>query len=201
MRDFQPAIHSWSLQENTTEGEPVDFSKELLPRPIGRNFSNCQYLSPFLLNPVKGTPNFVHFFSTNFQYIFLQFYFQVSLRKAGSKSSTYLLPQCMVGFVAVLGRIHCPSEMYLEQLFGSLFLHPLCAQPAGQECQRSVSYLVSDARSCHSDIHSTFTPKMEFVETIGNPCSQLVSPQPQKGKTSGTLGVTLLRKALTLMAL
>ena len=44
----------------------------------------------------------------------------------------------MVGFVAVLGRIHCPSETYLEQLLGSLFLHPLCAQPAGQECQRSV---------------------------------------------------------------
>jgi len=60
---------------------------------------------------------------------------------------------------------------------------------------------VSDARSCHSDIHSTFTPKMEFGETIGNPCSQLASPQPQKGKTSGTLGVTLLRKALTLMAM
>ena len=67
------------------------------------------------------------------------------------------------------------------------------------QCQ--VSYLVSDARSCHSDIHSTFTPKMEFGETIGNACSQLVSPQPQKGKTSGTLGVTLLRKALTLMAM
>ena len=42
---------------------------------------------------------------------------------------------------------------------------------------------------------------MEFGETIGNPCSQLVSPQPQKGRTSGTLGVTLLRKALTLMAM
>ena len=74
-----------------------------------------------------------------------------------------------------------------------------CWTRVSTQCQ--VSYLVSDARSCHSDIHSTFTPKMEFGETIGNPCSQLVSPQPQKGKTSGTLGVTLLRKALTLMAM
>ena len=28
MTDFQPAIHSWSLQENANEGEPVDFLRQ-----------------------------------------------------------------------------------------------------------------------------------------------------------------------------
>ena len=62
-------------------------------------------------------------------------------------------------------------------------------------CQ--VSYRASDARSCHSDILSTLTPKLEFSETIRNSAGplRLISPQPPKGKTSGMQDATLLRKA------
>ena len=42
-----------------------------------------------------------------------------------------------------------------------------CLEQLMVHCFRTcqVSYRASDARSCHSDIHSTFPPKLEFGET------------------------------------
>ena len=101
------------------------------------------------------------------------------------------------------GHIQRPSEASLDQLLGhGSYTH--CVHNLLDKSVKAVSSLVS-ARSCHSDIHSAFTAKIEFGETIGYSTTsltlRLISPQPARGKTSGKLDATLLRNALTLMAM
>ena len=116
------------------------------------------------------------------------------------------------------GHIQRPSEASLDQLLGH-GSYTRCVHNLLDKSVKAVSSLVS-ARSCHSDIHSAFTAKIEFGETIGYSTMSLTlrlkislaqkrarkthpraSPQPARGKTSGKLDATMLRSALTLMAM
>ena len=77
------------------------------------------------------------------------------------------------------GHIQRPSEACLDQLLGH-GSYTRCVHNLLDKSVKAVSSLVS-ALSCHSDIHSAFTAKIEFGETIGYSTMsltlRLISPQ------------------------
>ena len=79
------------------------------------------------------------------------------------------------------GHIQRPSDACLDQLLGH-GSYTCCVHNLLDKSVKAVSSLVS-ARSCHSDIHSTFTSKMEFGEAIRYSTMsltlRLISPQPR----------------------